>query len=115
MKRQSAFLIASLWLGLAVPALALAGGSSAEHACAQLVKAALVLNLTGIKAQGAYYCERQDEASAHYVFPLRWRGDGLPATGSNLVGYYLVEPVSGAIHAWDLGESKRGEALRWQQ
>ena len=27
------------------------------------------------------------------------------------VGYYLVDAASGAIHAWDLGEDRRGEAL----
>lgn len=112
MKRQSIFLIGSLWFGLATPIIALAGGSKAEHACAQLIKAAQSLHLAGIKARDAYYCERQDEESARYVFALRWRGDGLPATGSNLVGYYLVDPISGAIHVWDLGEGMRGEAVR---
>lgn len=109
MKLHATLVAASLWPGLAAPAnLPLDAG----RACQRLVAAAQTWQLAGAGRCGQYVCERQHQASARHVFALRWRGDGLPAAGgSNLVGYYLVDAASGAIHAWDLGEDRRGEAL----
>ena len=109
MKLHAILVAASLWPGLAAPAsLPL----DADRACQRLVAAAQTWQLAGAGRCGQYVCERQHQASARHVFALRWRGDGLPAAGgSNLVGYYLVDAASGAIHAWDLGEGRRGETL----
>lgn len=101
-------LMAGLWPGLAAAA---GPPADAERACQRLVAAAQARQWAGAGRCGQYVCERQHHASSRFVFALRWRGDGLPAAGSNLVGYYLVDAASGSIHAWNLGEDRRGEAL----
>lgn len=103
-------LAASLWTGLASPVVA-AVDEGAERACARLVDAARDRRWVAGDGRGEYLCELQEDAAVRYVFALRWRGEGLPEIGSNLIGFYLVDVASGAIHAWDLGEDRRGEVL----
>ena len=103
-------LAASLWTGLASPVVA-AVDEGAERACARLVDAARDRRWVAGDGRGEYLCVLQEDAAVRYVFALRWRGEGLPEIGSNLIGFYLVDVASGAIHAWDLGEDRRGEAL----
>lgn len=108
MKLSGLVLFASLW-----PGLAAAAGlpADAKRACQRLVAAAQARQLAGAGKCGQYVCERQQQASARFVFALRWRGEGLPAVGSNLIGYYRVDAASGDIHDWDLGEDQAGQAL----
>lgn len=107
MNLRGMLLMVSFWPGLAAPA----ASGDADRACLRLVRAAQAWQLAGAGNSGRYVCERQPQASARFVFALRWRGDGLPQTGSNLVGYYLVDAASGRIHAWNLGDDRPGEAL----
>lgn len=109
MKLRGIALAVGLWSGLAMP-VAAGADAQADCACARLIEAARAGQ--GAGRRGDYVCERQREASERFVFALRWRGDGLPAMGSNLVGYYLVDAANGDIHAWDLGEDRRGCAIR---
>lgn len=102
-------LFAGIWSGL--PAAAHVADADADRACARLVDVAQARQLAGPGKRGEYRCEYQDEAPERFVFALRWHGDGLPAVGSNLVGYYLVDAVSGDIHEWDAGEERRGDTL----
>ena len=116
MNLRGLVLVASFW-----PNLAAAAGppTAADRACLRLVEAAQARQQAGAGKNagrsagksGQYVCERQPQASARFVFALRWRSNGLPAAGSNLVGYYLVDTASGRIHAWNLGEDQPGEAL----
>ena len=108
MSARGIVLAIGLWPGLAAHTVA---DEDADRACALLVEAARFHRLVATDPRGEYVCERQDEAHERFVFALRWRGEGLPAMGSNLVGYYLVDAASGDIHAWDLGENRRGEPL----
>jgi len=85
--------------------------AAADRACARLVEAVQVRQLAGPDKRGAYRCQLQDQIPTLFVFALRWHGDGLPAVGSNLVGYYLVDAVGGDIHEWNMGEGQRGELL----
>lgn len=107
MNLRDIVLVASLGPGLTAPT---GLPSDANRACQRLVAAAQSWQLAGGRC-GQFLCERQPQASARFVFALRWRGNGLPEVGSNLVGYFLVDAASGRIHAWDLGEDSRGEAL----
>jgi len=108
MRLRGIVLAAVAWPGLAAPAdLPI----DADRACQQLVKAAQARQLAGPGRNGTYVCEHQPHATARFVIALRWRGDGLPPAGSNLVGYYQVDAATGSIHAWDLGEDQPGEAL----
>ena len=108
MKLHSLMLAAIAWLGLTASA---GLPVDADRACQQLVAVVQARHLVGAGKHGTYVCEHQPQASARFVFALRWRGDGLPEAGSNLVGYYQVDAITGSIHAWDLGEDKPGEAL----
>lgn len=110
MKLRGIALAVGLWSGLAMP-VAAGADAEADRACARLIEAARSGQGAGAGRRGDYVCERQHEASERFVFALRWRGDGLPAMGSNLVGYYLVDAANGDIHAWDLGEDRRGCAI----
>jgi len=108
MKLHSLMLAAIAWLGLTASA---GLPMDADRACQQLVAAVQARHLVGAGKHGTYVCEHQPQAFARFVFALRWRGDGLPEAGSNLVGYYQVDATTGSIHAWDLGEDQPGEAL----
>lgn len=110
MKVRGVAFAVSLWPGLVMSAAA-GADMDADRACARLIEAARARQWAGADKRCDYACEPQREASEHLVFALRWRGDGLPATGSNLVGYYLVDAASGGIHEWDLGEGRRGCAI----
>lgn len=101
-------LTAMIWPGLAVPAGA---STETDRACRRLVETVQALHLAGAGNNGTYVCEHQPEAAEPFVFALRWRGDGLPDEGSNLVGYYGVDTATGSIHTWDLGEDQPGEVL----
>lgn len=83
----------------------------ADQACARLMRAAQALHLAGPATQGRYRCEVQPGAAPHFVFALRYQGTEVADNSSNLVGYYLVDRRSGAIHAWDIAEGSRGPAL----
>jgi hypothetical protein len=100
----------SLCAILAAPVVAVAD-DGADRACARLLEVVQSRRWMTGDRRGDYVCEVQDDVDVRFVFALRWRGEGLPAMGSNLVGYYLVDAASGDIHAWDLGDGRRGEAL----
>lgn len=102
-------LITSLWPLLAA-ATGVATDAAADRACARLVEVARQHQWADAGLRGEYHCERQEELPACFVFALRWRGEGVPEIGSNLVGYYQVDAASGEIHAWDLGEGRRTDA-----
>lgn len=110
MKLGGVALAVGLWSGLTMP-VAAGADAQADRACVRLIEAARAGQGAGAGRRGDYVCERQREASELFVFALRWRGEGLPAMGSNLVGYYLVDVANGDIHAWDLGEDRRGCAI----
>jgi len=110
MKLRGIALVVGLCSGLAMPVCA-GADAQADRACARLIEAARAGQVASPGRRGDYVCERQREASERFVFALRRRADGLPAMGSNLVGYYLVDAANGEIHVWDLGEDRRGCAI----
>lgn len=82
-----------------------------DQACVRLTRAAQALRLAGPATQGRYRCEAQAGGAPHFVFALRYQGVEVTDNSSSLVGYYLVDRRSGAIHVWDLAEGTRGPAL----
>lgn len=85
--------------------------TDADEACARLTRAAQALRLAGPSTWGHYRCEVQAGGAPHFVFALRYQGAEVADNTSNLVGYYLVDRVSGAIHAWNVAKGSRGAAL----
>jgi hypothetical protein len=86
-----------------------------DRACGLVLEVAKSGRLQSGKG-GEFYCEssERDPKGMYIIVDLQRTSPAAPAArvGSNKVGWFAVDPTSGAVYEWDVGEMTIGAQLR---
>jgi hypothetical protein len=110
-----ALLLVCVALLLLISTKANAGDAIQDRACSLILEVAKSGRLQSGKG-GEFYCEssERDPKGMYIIVDLQRTSPAAPAArvGSNKVGWFAVDPTSGAVYEWDVGEMTIGAQVR---